>query len=161
MKYCSLRSQCEMKFAHIREANISHLRSKYFTAKLFNLPAGQISLKKAKSKFDLAFFWLGRRTWSRRYDAKPRFLISALLRSSVSRGSDSHLGCHSLPLPFKSFSFAIPAKKNRECKCTPYSFWQGQKDLNPRPLVLETSTLPTELYPCVPGYYITSFSLLQ
>ena len=27
--------------------------------------------------------------------------------------------------------------------------WQGQKDLNPRPLVLETSTLPTELYPCV------------
>ena len=32
-------SQCEMKFAHIREANISHLRSKYFTAKLFHLPA--------------------------------------------------------------------------------------------------------------------------
>ena len=28
-------------------------------------------------------------------------------------------------------------------------FWQGQKDLNPRPMVLETSTLPTELYPCV------------
>ena len=25
--------------------------------------------------------------------------------------------------------------------------WQGQKDLNPRPMVLETSTLPTELYP--------------
>ena len=39
MKYCSHRSQCEMKFAHIREANISHLRSKYFTAKLFHLPA--------------------------------------------------------------------------------------------------------------------------
>ena len=41
-------SQCEMKFAHIREANISHLRSKYFTAKLFHLPEGQISLKKAR-----------------------------------------------------------------------------------------------------------------
>ena len=27
--------------------------------------------------------------------------------------------------------------------------WQGQKDSNPRPLVLETSTLPTELYPCI------------
>ena len=27
-------------------ANISHLRSKYFTAKLFHLPKGQISLKK-------------------------------------------------------------------------------------------------------------------
>ena len=31
--------RCEMKFAHIREANISHLRSKYFTAELFHLPA--------------------------------------------------------------------------------------------------------------------------
>ena len=48
-----------MKFAHIREANISQLRSKYFTAKLFHLPEGQISLKKAKSKFDLAFFLAG------------------------------------------------------------------------------------------------------
>ena len=28
-------------------------------------------------------------------------------------------------------------------------FWQGQKDLNPRPMVLETSTLPTELYPYI------------
>ena len=27
--------------------------------------------------------------------------------------------------------------------------WQGQKDLNPRPMVLETSTLPTELYPYI------------
>ena len=25
--------------------------------------------------------------------------------------------------------------------------WQGQKDLNPRPTVLETVALPTELYP--------------
>ena len=31
----------------LESANISHLRSKYFTAKLFHLPAGQISLKKA------------------------------------------------------------------------------------------------------------------
>ena len=28
-----------MKFAHVRVANISHLRSKYFTAKRFHLPA--------------------------------------------------------------------------------------------------------------------------
>ena len=26
-------------------------------------------------------------------------------------------------------------------------FWQGQKDLNPRHVVLETTALPTELYP--------------
>ena len=50
--------RCEMKFAHIREANISHLRSKYFTAKLFHLPEGQISLKKALARAS-AFFWLG------------------------------------------------------------------------------------------------------
>ncbi len=25
--------------------------------------------------------------------------------------------------------------------------WQGQKDLNPQPTVLETATLPIELYP--------------
>ena len=37
-------------------------------------------------------------------------------------------------------------------------FWQGQKDSNPRPLVLETSTLPTELYPYARGvlYHIIS-----
>src|SRR5688572_9724597 len=26
--------------------------------------------------------------------------------------------------------------------------WQGQQDSNPRPMVLETIALPTELYPC-------------
>ena len=31
-------ARCEMKFAHVRIANISHLRSKYFTAKRFHLP---------------------------------------------------------------------------------------------------------------------------
>ena len=29
------------------------------------------------------------------------------------------------------------------------SFWQGQKDLNPRHVVLETTALPTELYPYI------------
>ena len=30
----------------------------------------------------------------------------------------------------------------------PYEIiWQGQKDLNPQPTVLETATLPIELYP--------------
>ena len=27
------------------------------------------------------------------------------------------------------------------------AFWQGQKDSNPRPAVLETAALPAELYP--------------
>ena len=46
-----------MKFAHIRAANISHLQSKYFTAKLFHLPEGHISLKKALA-IASAFFWV-------------------------------------------------------------------------------------------------------
>ncbi len=46
-----------MKFAlHICEANISHLRSKYFTAQLFHLPEGQISLKKRASLTTYSFF---------------------------------------------------------------------------------------------------------
>ena len=32
--------------------------------------------------------------------------------------------------------------------------WQGQKDLNPRHVVLETTALPTELYPYNSNYYI-------
>ena len=44
-----------MKFATFALANISHLRSKYFTAKLFHLHQGQISLKKAQREA-LSFF---------------------------------------------------------------------------------------------------------
>ena len=60
----------------------------------------------------------------------------------------------------------IPAKQKGYASRTLF-VWQGQKDLNPRPLVLETSTLPTELYPCTYvrslglWYYITSFYKLQ
>ena len=31
----------------------------------------------------------------------------------------------------------------------PFQFWQGQRVSNPRPAVLETAALPTELYPCI------------
>ena len=31
--------------------------------------------------------------------------------------------------------------------CLPLRFWQGQKDSNPRHVVLETTALPTELCP--------------
>gem|GEM_PF-5268977 len=45
-----------MKFARACKASISHLRSRYFTAKLFHLPAGQISLKKSIA-YAMLFFW--------------------------------------------------------------------------------------------------------
>ena len=40
-------------------------------------------------------------------------------------------------------------KKETVTKTVTVSFWQGQKDLNPRHAVLETAALPTELYPYV------------
>ena len=48
-------ARCEMKFAHVRIANISHLRSKYFTAKRFHLPGranfvGAVSLTELRQK---------------------------------------------------------------------------------------------------------------
>ena len=43
-----------MEFAHVRIANISHLRSKYFTAQLFHLPEGQISLKNPRLREDFS-----------------------------------------------------------------------------------------------------------
>lgn len=40
--------------------------------------------------------------------------------------------------------------------------WQGQQDSNPRPTVLETVALPTELYPCVSeGICTTSARFLR
>ncbi len=40
-------------------------------------------------------------------------------------------------------------KRKRQQNPLPYMYplWQGQQDLNPRPAVLETAALPTELYP--------------
>ena len=37
-------------------------------------------------------------------------------------------------------------KSTRRSRC--FS-WQGHKDLNPEPTVLETAALPIELYPCM------------
>ena len=92
---------------------------------------------------------------------KAEYLISVLLRSSVFRGSDSPPDCHSLPLPFESSSIYIPAKRKSPRKTWTLSFWQGREDSNPRPTVLETGTLPTELHPCALKYYITLFFILQ
>ncbi len=41
----------------------------------------------------------------------------------------------------------IPKQKASRKTC--FLFWQGREDSNPRPTVLETGTLPTELHPCI------------
>ena len=66
-----------MKSASSRAKRISHLRSKYFTAKLFHLPEGQISLKKAKS-YDLAFFLAGDGGFAAYSSAKGKALCAKL-----------------------------------------------------------------------------------
>ena len=40
-----------------------------------------------------------------------------------------------------------PAKNDHTIRCG--LFWQGHKDLNPEPTVLETAALPIELYPYI------------
>ena len=44
-----------------------------------------------------------------------------------------------------------PLAERRVARYTPRSGWQGQGDSNPRPSVLETDALPTELYPYAEG----------
>ncbi len=72
-------------------------------------------------------------------------LTLARTTRSVIRGSNSHLGCYSTPLLLQVL-LKRKTRNNMLSHIIP-CFWQGQKDLNPRPMVLETSTLPTELYP--------------
>ena len=52
-------------------------------------------------------------------------------------------------------------QKKRKPKPFDFGYWQGREDSNPRPTVLETGTLPTELHPCALDYYLTFFSILQ
>ena len=40
-------------------------------------------------------------------------------------------------------------EKGSDCITIRAFFWQGHKDLNPEPTVLETAALPIELYPYI------------
>ena len=77
--------------------------------------------------------------------------------------------CNLLPIPGHSGTKSTEkAEKSQEKEPETSRFrplWQGQEDSNPRPTVLETGTLPAELYPCAANhcvhYYITSRGKLQ
>ncbi len=66
---------------------------------------------------------------------------ASALRAEVSTG-DPHPTTRSACL-----GQVLSNKKETVTKTVTASFWQGQKDLNPRHAVLETAALPTELYP--------------
>ena len=105
--------------------------------------------KKIRQVETCRIFWQGRKD-----------SILARTARSVFRGSDSPPDCHSLPLPFDSFR-PTTHKKRRDDLSHLVFFWQGRKDSNPRPMVLETSTLPTELHPFKQGYYIKLVGVCQ
>ena len=47
----------------------------------------------------------------------------------------------------RAFKSLQQSKKSNSFCC--WTFWQGHKDLNPEPTVLETAALPIELYPYI------------
>ena len=47
------------------------------------------------------------------------------------------------------FKSKLDTGRDTHCIKTGVQLWQGHKDLNPGPTVLETAALPTELYPYI------------
>ena len=75
-----------------------------------------------------------------------------ILLANCARRSVAALTVHRTVIHYRSPSSPSARtknKRNRMLRILFLLFWQGQKDLNPRPMVLETSTLPTELYPYI------------
>ena len=103
--------------------------------------------EKVKNPHTRVFGFFGRRTWNRhaRQGRGARVCLTAICRHFASK--NANVAAARLRLAVISrYPLSLPNKKGT--RCVPFLFWQGQKDLNPRPMVLETSTLPTELYPC-------------
>ena len=93
----------------------------------------QTSLKKDDCFRNRLFSWQGREDSVSALRRKAEFLISALLRSSVFRGSDSPPDCHSLPLPFEPSPNCIPAKRKSPRKIVDFIFLAGAGGLEPAP----------------------------
>ena len=82
------------------------------------------------------------------------FAISPPAKSPLARG-------------FARFLQLFPPHETKLHRQSGAFLFQGQEDSNPRPTVLETGTLPAELYPCVAPswepctHYSTTYVLLQ
>ena len=102
-----------------------HWRSQHHLPKANIIQKTHLCLGRQKCVF--VGWGTGIRVSSRRRKAE---IISALLRSSVSRGSDSPQGCHSLPLPFESLH-CNPAKRRGSTMCYLF-FLAGAQGFEPR-----------------------------
>jgi hypothetical protein len=68
-------------------------------------------------------------------------------RSTWKRGANQEQQCLTKATGCLTQTFCA-TMKGLACDCfSRLAGWQGQQDLNPRPSVLETDALPTELYP--------------
>ena len=63
--------------------------------------------------------------------------------------SKLHYTVTSLPQATSLAQRANLVEKDSDCITIRVFFWQGHKDLNPEPTVLETAALPIELYPYI------------
>ena len=63
--------------------------------------------------------------------------------------SKLHYKVTSLPQATSLAQRANLVEKGSDCITIRAFFWQGHKDLNPEPTVLETAALPIELYPYI------------
>ncbi len=118
--------------------------------------ADLVNSEKVKNPHTCVYGFFGRRTWNRhvRLRLSARVCLTAIRR---------HFECSALKnanvatAHFVRRDFSLPtfSAKQKGYAMRTLFVWQGQKDLNPRPLVLETSTLPTELYPCVVSFFTT------
>ena len=150
MKYCSRRSQCEMKFAS------SHLRSKYFTAKLFHLAKPNFTRRKANfvektTGRNLSFFLAGVEGFASLATRPAPPLLMASFAHQL-------FCCHCLSWQSvflsKNGSYPQIPPRIRYSINTPRQngagyLWLGWRDLNPRVAESESDALPlgyTPLY---------------
>ena len=78
--------------------------------------------------------------------------MKTLALDDTERESDAqikHFGGSFFGTDFLKTRIKNKAKVPKHRRFGTFIMWQGQKDLNPRHVVLETSALPTELYPYV------------
>ena len=57
-----------------------------------------------------------------------------------------------------AYSFTVSVKSNRDPRAAVRFWWQGQKESNPQPTVLETVALPAELFPYTSAWLLYDIS---
>ena len=141
--------KAEFLISALLRSSVSAALTVHRTVIHYRAPSSPSALCRQKNKQGIAFAIPFLKDLVSSRHRKAEFLISALLRSSVSAA----LTVHRTVIHYRALSSpsALCRQKNKQgiAFAIPCLFWQGQKDLNPRHPVLETGVLPTELYPYI------------